>query len=91
MAVRTKAKIMPEKQPSKDTADISPEQRTLPVYRGHHHCSWISEVAALLLASPECLSIGPTSLHHQFLIESSWAQLIGCDLAAREAGEMNIF
>lgn len=75
-AAKTKAKIRPEKQPSKNTAETSPEQSIFPVHCSHHHCRWISDTTALLLASPECLSLNPTSLHHQFLIESSWTQLI---------------
>ena len=70
---------MPEKQPSKNTAETSPEQSILPMHCSHHHCPWISDTATLLLASPECLSLNLTSLHHQFLIESSWTQLTECD------------
>ena len=68
----------------------SPEQSILPMHCGHHR-PWISDTAALLLASPECLSLNLASLHHQFLIESSWTQLTECDLAAWEDGKVSIF
>lgn len=64
MVARTKAKIMSEKQPSKDTANISPDQRHYQYTNAT--ITVLGYQTLLLLASLECFSFGLTSLYHQF-------------------------